>query len=148
MVHKQYTCHFRYLTSRGLLEAAAQRVFGGDGLILGGLVAILAGVHYVVAVVLDLLAALCVVVAVAVGRGGRAQLRAFLLMTVTVVIVQLRHLVHLDRGLRRVFYVDVNKVGAVRCRHMGHEAIQTRQFRRSQASLRLYTDRKCVCVLR
>lgn len=56
-----------YLTSCGLLEAATQHVLGGERLVLGDLVAMLAGKNYVVAVVLDLLAALCVVVAVAGG---------------------------------------------------------------------------------
>lgn len=49
-----------YLTSCGLLEAATQRVLGGDGLVLGDLVSMLAGKNYVVAMVLDLLTALCV----------------------------------------------------------------------------------------
>lgn len=53
------------LTACGLLKAATQRVLGGDGLVLGDLVAMLAGINYVVAVVLDLLAALCVVIGVA-----------------------------------------------------------------------------------
>lgn len=61
-----YNRHF-YLTPCRLLEAATQHVLGGDGLVLGDLVAMLTGINYVVAMVLDLLAALCVVVAVASG---------------------------------------------------------------------------------
>lgn len=58
------------LTSCGLLEAATQCVLGGDGRVMGDLVAMLAGVPDVVPVVLDLLAALGVVVGVAGGGGG------------------------------------------------------------------------------
>lgn len=94
-----------------LLEAPAQGVLGGDVVVLGDLVAVLAGVNYVVAMVLNLLAALSVVVAVAGGCGG-ALLRAFQLVPVVVVVVQLRHLVDLDRGLWGMFDVDVDDTGA------------------------------------
>lgn len=59
--HKQQT--FLYLTACCLLEAATQRVLGGDR----KLIAVLAWIDYIVANVLALLAALTVVVAVACG---------------------------------------------------------------------------------
>lgn len=103
---------WRYLNSCGLLEAAAQRVFGADGrLVLGGVVAVLAGEQDVVAV-LDLLAALGVVVAVAVDGRRAHVLGGCLLVAVAVVVVQLGHLVDLDRGLGGVLHVDVDDVGA------------------------------------
>lgn len=68
LITKKWT---EYLTSCRLLEAATQRVLGGDRLIMGDLVAVLAGVTYVVSMVLDLLAALGVVVGVTGGGGGR-----------------------------------------------------------------------------
>lgn len=49
-----------HLTSCSLLKAATQSVLGGEGWVLGDLVSILAGKNYVVAVMLDLLASLCV----------------------------------------------------------------------------------------
>lgn len=103
---------FRYLNTCGLLEAAAQSVFGADGrLVLGGVVAVVAGEHDVVAV-LDLLAALSVVVAVAVGGRCAHLLGACLLVAIAVVVVQLGHLVDLDRGLWRMLHVHVDDVGA------------------------------------
>lgn len=93
-----------------LLEAPAQGVLGGYVVVLGDLVAVLAGVNYVVAMVLNLLAAFSVVVAVAGGCGG-ARLRAFQLVPV-MVVVQLRHLVDLHRGLWGMFDVDVDDTGA------------------------------------
>lgn len=56
-----------YLTPCSLLEAATQCVLGCDRLVVGDLVVMLARINYVVAVMLDLLAALCVVVSVAGG---------------------------------------------------------------------------------
>ena len=53
-----------YLTACGLLEAAAQCVFGCDWLILRNLVAMPVGINYVVAMVLALPAAFCVLVGV------------------------------------------------------------------------------------
>lgn len=55
------------LTPCGLLEAASQRALGSDGLVRGNLVAMLAGIDYVVAMMLDLLTALCVVIGVTGG---------------------------------------------------------------------------------
>lgn len=107
-----------YLAACGLLEAAAQRVLGGDGLVLRNLVVVLVGIDYVVAVVLDLLAAVCVVVGVAGGRRG-AGLGTFELVSVVLVVVQVRHPVDLDRGLRRMFDVDVDDAGAEYWRRMG-----------------------------
>lgn len=76
-----------YLTARGLLEAPAQHVLRGDRLVLRNLVSMLAGVEHVVAVMLDLLAAVCVVVGVAGGRRRGARLGALDLMSVVVVAV-------------------------------------------------------------
>lgn len=101
-----------YLTARGLLEAAAQSILGGDRLVLWNLVGVMAGVDDIVTVVLDLLAALGVVVSVAGGRGG-ARLWILQLPSIVVEVVQLRYLVDLDRGLRRMFDVDVDNAGAV-----------------------------------
>lgn len=56
-----------YLTSCCLLEAATQHTLGSERLVLGDLVAMLAGKNYVVAVMLDFLATLCVVIAVTGG---------------------------------------------------------------------------------
>lgn len=98
-----------YLTACCLLEAAAEHVLGGDGLVLRDLVAVLAGI---VAVVLDFLTALRVMVGIAAGR-RRAGLGAFQLVPIVVVIVELRHLVDLDRGLWRVFDVDADNARAV-----------------------------------
>lgn len=68
------------------------------------------GVDHVVAVLLDLLAALAVVVGVS--GGGGAGLGAFERAPVVVVVVQLRHLMDLDRRLWRMFDVDVDEAGA------------------------------------
>ncbi|TNN58339.1 hypothetical protein EYF80_031461 [Liparis tanakae] len=95
------------------LEPATQSVLGGDRLVLGDLVAVLAGIHDVVSVMLDLLAALGVVIGVA-GGGRGARLGTFELVPVVVVVVQLGHLVDLDRGLWRVFDVDVDDAGLAR----------------------------------
>lgn len=46
-------------------------------------------------------------------------MRAFQLVPIVVVTVQLRHLVDLDRGLWRMFDVDIDDVGAEHWRHMG-----------------------------
>lgn len=105
-----------YLTACCFLEAAPQSVLGGDGLVLGDLVYVLAGVHNVVAAVLDVLAALRVAVGVAGGGAGVGPLQR---LPVVVVVIQLRHLVHLDRGLGGVFDVDVHDAGVERWRQMG-----------------------------
>lgn len=52
------------LTACRLLVASAQSALGGDRLVLRNLVAMLAGIDYIVSMVLDLLAVLCVVVGV------------------------------------------------------------------------------------
>lgn len=72
-----------YLTACCLLEATTQYVFRGDGLVVRNLVTMLARIDYVVAMVLDLLAALTMVVAVA---GRRACLGSYYLLPVVVIV--------------------------------------------------------------
>ena len=105
-----------YLTACSLLVAAAQCVLGGNRLVLRDLVAVLARIDYVISMVLDLLAAVCVVVGVA-GRWRGAGLGTFQLVAVVVEIVQLGHLVNLDRGFWRMFDMDVDDTGIEHWRH-------------------------------
>lgn len=75
-----------YLTSYSLLKAATQCVLGCDGLVMRKLVAMWVGIHHIIAMVLNLLAAFGVVVTVA-GGGRGTCLGAFLLVPIVVMII-------------------------------------------------------------